>query len=66
MLYTILMNGEQLDDLKQFFATTVSQATAARATKDDLQNAIHELSTRMDGRFDETLAAIAETVPYGQ
>jgi hypothetical protein len=32
------MNEEQLNDLKQFIAATVSQATAGMATKEDIVN----------------------------
>jgi hypothetical protein len=32
------MNEDQLDDLKQFITTTVSQATADMATKNDIAN----------------------------
>ena len=32
------MNEDQLNDLKQFIAATVSQATAGMATKEDIAN----------------------------
>jgi predicted transcriptional regulator len=56
------MDEDQLNDLKQFIATTVSQATASMATKDDLQTEISKLKSELNQRFDEVQAAIAETI----
>lgn len=43
------MNDDQLDDLKQFITTTVSQATSDLATKEDL----NELRTELGDKIDE-------------
>jgi len=48
------MNDDQLNDLKQFIASTVSQATANMATKDDV--------TRLEQKVDDGFAGIAKTV----
>ena len=45
------MNDAQLDDLKQFIAATVSQATADMATKDDIKRLevkIDDLDLKVD------------------
>jgi hypothetical protein len=52
------MNDELIEDLKQFIAATVSQATADMAMKDDLQNLVtkadlQHLAATMESRFDE-------------
>ncbi len=62
------MNEAQLNDLKQFIAATVSQATAHLATKDDLaddiagaKSDIAKLNAKIDD-LDLKLATIAETL----
>jgi len=45
------MNDAQLDDLKQFFVATVSQATANMATKQDvarLEKRVDDLDLKLD------------------
>lgn len=56
------MDEDQLNDLKQFMAATVSQATAGMVTKDDLDRGLTTLRTEMNQRFDEVQSAIAETI----
>lgn len=65
------MDEAQLNDLKQFIATTVSQATAITKTdlKEELErglgslhNELGSLHNEMNHRFDEVQAAIAETI----
>lgn len=53
-----MTNEEQLADLKQFIATTISQQTAHLASKADLV----DLERRMTKRMDEQFAAIADTL----
>ena len=51
------MNEDQLNDLKQFIAATVTQATAEMATKSDI--------ARLEGRLDDLelkVDTIAETL----
>ena len=68
------MNDDQIDDLKQSLAVTISQATADMATKSDLaematksdlaelKGDFSALKTHVDSRFDEVLESIAESL----
>jgi len=68
------MNDDQIDDLKQYLAVTISQATADMATKSDLavmatksdlavlKSDLVALQTHVDSRFDEILDSIAESL----
>ncbi len=66
------MNDDQIEDLKQYFAVTISQATTEMATKSDLavlqsdfstlKGAFSVLQTHVDSRFDEILDSIAESL----
>jgi septal ring factor EnvC (AmiA/AmiB activator) len=42
------MNEDQLNDLKQFIAATVSQATAGMATKDEVSDGFAGINQRLD------------------
>ena len=52
------MDETQLSDLKQFITSTISQATADMATKNDIES----LRQSMDTRFEEVQSAIAEAM----
>lgn len=52
------MDETQLNDLKQFIAATVSQATADMATKDD----IAQLRSEMHKGFDDTQSSVADAL----
>ncbi len=66
------MNDDQIADLKQYLATTISQATADVATKNDiailksdiveLRTHVEELRTHVDSRLDEIQSSIAESL----
>lgn len=64
------MNNDQLDDLKQFIAASVSQATANMATKDDLKDLatkddasqIRGDLQRVEQKVDDGFAGVAEIV----
>lgn len=69
------MNEDQLNDLKQFIAATVSQATAGMATRDDVSQAtagmatkddvnsgLTALRTEMNQRFDEVQSSISDII----
>jgi hypothetical protein len=63
------MNEDQLNDLKQFIAATISQATAGMATKDDLMatksdldNGLTILHTDINQRFDDIQSSISEII----
>jgi hypothetical protein len=47
------MNEDIIADLKQFITTTVSQATADLATKQDLADEIAGLESKVNQRFDD-------------
>ncbi|MBA2279040.1 hypothetical protein H0V99_01180 [Candidatus Saccharibacteria bacterium] len=58
------MNDDQLNDLKQFIAVTVSQATADMATKSDIQllkSDIKKLDVKIDD-LDLKVDTISETL----
>ena len=59
------MNDAQLDDLKQFFVATVSQATANMATKQDLgglERRIEKKLGKMIDDLDLKIDTISETL----
>ncbi len=66
------MNDDQIADLKQFIATTISQQTAHLATKDELANlatkedlkslATKEDLARVERKIDDIQAAIGEAI----
>jgi len=57
------MNQELIDDLKQFIAATVSQATANMATKDDISNmATKDDIARLERKVDDGFAGIGEAI----
>ncbi len=69
------MNDDQLNDLKQFIAATVSQSTAHLATKDDLNSVksdlgsvkgdLSELKTdlkRLEQKVDDGFAGIGDAI----
>jgi len=49
-------DDDTIQDLKQFIAVTVTQATSHLATKEDI------IDTKIDNRADEIMAAIGETM----
>lgn len=55
------MNEDQLNDLKQFIAATVSQATADMATKDDIANLENRLE-RLENKVNDGFAGIADVL----
>ena len=56
------MSPEVIDDLKQFIETTVWQATAHLATKDELSYGLDSLESRLNKRMDVMQQAIADTI----
>lgn len=51
LVYNRRVNEDQINDLKQFIASTVSQATADLATKDDVKNVenkVDDLDLKVD------------------
>lgn len=64
------MNDDQLNDLKQFVAATISQATANMATKDGLKNLATKVDVeaikidfrRLEQKVDDGFAGIADAV----
>lgn len=48
------MNNDQIEDLKQFIAVTVSQATSSVATKDDVN--------RLEAKIDDLASSVAEAL----
>lgn len=55
------MNEDQLNDLKQFIAATVSQATANMATKDDISSLENRLE-RLEKKVDDGFAGVADAL----
>ncbi len=55
------MNDDQFDDLKQYIAATISQATTDLVTKSDLA----VMQTHVDSRLNEIQESIAESISVG-
>lgn len=55
------MNDDQFNDLKQFIAATVSQATAGMATKEDLKRLVGKVDD-LDLKIDTLSEALHETL----
>jgi hypothetical protein len=57
------MNNDQIDDLKQFIAATVSQATSGMATTDDIANmATKDDVNRLEVKIDVLASSVAEAL----
>lgn len=55
------MDEEQLSDLKQFIAATVSQATANMATKEDVVDIKTDIA-KLEKKVDDSFAKISEAI----